>query len=232
MDPAARDCSCGARFVGEPLDDAPFKVQRLGPAMSAVGLLALVASASLIFTKWLALAASLVMWTSWRAMRLARRAPEGYGGYRTASATFAVTVLASIIAGGYSLTYVSEYMQLRRDRQQAATKANIIHVQGLLEEHMRKYGAYPSSLQALTRISGEALPTDYWEKSFGYEGRTDAIVSGRATITGVNFNNFELRSAGPDEKMGTDDDIIMRDGLFISASEARKPPVLQTTTAR
>jgi len=232
MDVAARDCGCGARFVGEPLGDAPFKVQRFGPAMSAVWLLALVTSASLIFTKWMALAAALVIWSAWRAMRLAQRDPEGYGGYRTASATLAVTVFASIIAGGYSVAYVPEYLQLRRDRQEAATKANIIHVQALLEEYKRKNGAYPPSLQALRRITGKALPTDYWEKSFSYEGRTDALVSGRATVTGINFNNFELRSAGPDEKMGTDDDIIMRDGLFISASEAGKQPVLQDITAR
>ena len=149
MGPAARDCGCGARFVGEPLDDTPFKVQRLGPAMSAVGLLVLVVSASLIFTKWMALAAALVMWAAWRAIRLARREPEGYGGYRTASATLAVTVLASIVSAGYSVAYVSEYLQLRRDRQQATTRANIIHVQALLEEYMRRYGAYPPSLQAL-----------------------------------------------------------------------------------
>jgi type II secretory pathway pseudopilin PulG len=232
MDVAARDCGCGARFVGEPLGDAPFKVQRFGPAMSAVGLLAIVTSASLIFTKWLALAAALVIWSAWRAMRLAQRDPEGYGGYRTASATLAVTIFASIIAGGYSVAYVSEYMQLRRDRQRAATMANVHHIQNLLEEYKRKNGAYPSSLQALRRISDEALPTDYWDKNFSYQSYTKDIASVRTPIMGINFHNFELRSAGPDEKMGTDDDIIMRDGLFISASEARQQPVLQDITAR
>jgi hypothetical protein len=232
MEQGARDCVCGARFVGDPLDAPLFKVQSLGPAMTSVGLLVLVVGASLAFTKWLALAAVLVLWSSRRAARLARHEPAGYGGYRTSTATFGATLLASLISGGYALGYIPEYLQLREDRQLAATRANIIHLQGLLEEFKRKNGAYPSDLQTLRRISNQALPTDYWEKNFSYESYTDAIVSGRATVTGINFNNFELRSAGPDEKMGTDDDIIMRDGLFITASEARKQPVSQSTSAR
>jgi hypothetical protein len=200
--------------------------------MTAAGLLVLVVGAALAFTKWLALAAVLVIWSSSRAMRLARFDPQGYGGYRTAAGIFASTVLASVIAGGFALAYIPEYLQLRKDSQKAATMANARHVQGLLEEYRREYGSYPSSLQALKRISNEVLPTDYWEKNFSYQGRTDAIVSGRIQVTGINFNNFELRSAGPDEKMGTDDDIIMRDGLFISASEAGQQPVSQDITAR
>ncbi|HYV04781.1 MAG TPA: hypothetical protein VFB82_09355, partial [Blastocatellia bacterium] len=69
-------CLCGAKFVGEPLDDAPLKVQRLGPAMTSVLLLATVVVVSLAFTKWLAFAGAVVLWSSWRAARLARRNPE------------------------------------------------------------------------------------------------------------------------------------------------------------
>ncbi len=46
-------CLCGARFVGEPLDDTPIKVKRFGPAMTAVLMLAIAVSVPLIITKWL-----------------------------------------------------------------------------------------------------------------------------------------------------------------------------------
>jgi hypothetical protein len=72
-----RECGCGARFVGEPLDEAPLKVQRLGPAMNSVLLLAILVSASLAFTPWLAFGAVVVLWSSWRAVKLARRNPNG-----------------------------------------------------------------------------------------------------------------------------------------------------------
>ncbi|HSE99222.1 MAG TPA: hypothetical protein VLD57_13215, partial [Blastocatellia bacterium] len=227
IEPVAKVCDCGARFVGEPLGPSPFKVQRLGAAMSSVALLTLVVGAALIFTKWLALAAALVLWSSWRAMQLARREPDSYGGYRTAMATFSITLIASLVSGGYAVAYIPEYLQLREDARRATTMANLRHVQALLEEYKHKYNAYPSDLQALRRISDETLPGDYWDKSFGYQSYTAEIASGRTIAIGVNFHNFELRSAGPDEKMGTDDDIIMRDGLFISVTEARKQPVSQ-----
>jgi hypothetical protein len=40
--------------------------------------------------------------------------------------------------------------------------------------------------------------------------------------SGVNFDNFELFSNGPDGKADTEDDIIMRDGIFYTYEESKK----------
>jgi hypothetical protein len=230
------ECSCGARFVGKPLDEAPLKVQRLGPAMTSVLLLAIVVGVSLAFTKWLAFAAVAVLWSSWRAVKLARRNPEWYGGYRTAAATLGVTILASGILGAYGVSRIPRALDNRRIRQIAATQALCYHVKVLLEDYKHTYGSYPKNAQEYEKAIGEALPMDYWEQSIKYQSYTDAIADGTnpASLgrTGLPFNNFELRSAGPDGKLGTDDDVIMVDGIFFPNSEVKKQPAARISADR
>src|SRR5215510_8088788 len=104
----AAGCACGARFVGLPLDDAPIKVRRFGPAMISVLLLAVAIAATLVFTKWLAFFSIVVIWASWRAMQLARRNPEWYGGYKTAATVFALTLVASVAGGSFAITRIPQ----------------------------------------------------------------------------------------------------------------------------
>jgi hypothetical protein len=230
------ECSCGARFVGKPLDEVPLKVQRLGPAMMSVLLLAIVVGVSLAFTKWLAFAAVAVLWSSWRAVRLARRDPEWYGGYRTAAATLSVTILASGILGAYGVSHIPRALDDRRIRQIAATQAAMYHVANELEDYKRAFGSYPRNTQELRKVNGESLPADYWEQSIKYQSYTEAIADGTNPSSlsriGLPFNNFELRSAGPDGKLGTDDDVIMRDGIFFPNSEVKKQPAVRISADR
>ena len=219
------ECSCGARFVGAPLDETPLKVQRLGPAMTSVVLLALVVAVSLAFTKWLAFAAVVVIWSSWRAVKLARRNSEWYGGYRTAAATLTVTILAGAILGAYGLSRIPIALDNRRTRQIAATQALCYHVKGLLESYKQIHNQYPKNAQEYEKAMGEALPLDYWDKSIKYQGYTVAIAEGTNPSSlaraGLPPVNFELRSAGPDGKLGTTDDVIMVDGIFYANSEVK-----------
>ncbi len=218
-----RECSCGARFVGAPLDDSPLKVQRLGPAMTSVLLLATLVGLSLALTPWLAFGSVVVLWSSWRAVKLARRNPEWYGGYRTATATLSVTILGSAILGAFGVSRVPQVLDNWEAGRIAATHAAMYHVMNQLEDYRRARGSYPKNTQEFTKVTGESLPADYWERSIKYQSRTDQIADRSLEITGIQFVNFELRSAGPDGKLATDDDVIMRDGIFYSNSEVPKP---------
>src|SRR5215216_529516 len=100
----ASDCCCGARFIGEPLDDEPIKVKRFGPVATALLLMVIVACAILTITKWAAFAIALIIWLSWRAMKLARRSPDWYGGYRTGMAALVIAIICGALAGGYGVT--------------------------------------------------------------------------------------------------------------------------------
>ncbi len=220
----AQQCRCGARFVGEPLDEPPFKVQRLGPVMVAIGLLAAVVASALIITKWLAFAGLLVVWASRRAMKLARREPEGFGGYRTASATLIVTLAAGAVAAGYTIAYVPKFLQDRQAKREAYTRAEMYRAAGRLEAYKRRYGSYPSTPQDYGKAIDEQMPIDYWENGIKYQGYTEALVQSSG-MSGISIANFELRSAGADEIEGTDDDIIMRDGIFFTNAEIKRQPV-------
>ncbi|HEX8087221.1 MAG TPA: hypothetical protein VF762_00110 [Blastocatellia bacterium] len=229
---AARECGCGARFVGRPLDDDPIKVRRFGPVATALLLMLTVAGAVLIVTKWAALAITVIIWAARRAVKLARREPDLYGGYRTAAAALVIATVAGIIAGGYAITRIPKYFDDLETRRIASTHSAMYHVAGLLEDYKRAYGSYPRNLQEFKKVLAETLPADYWNKSIKYQSYTEAIADGSIVRTGLPFNNFELRSAGPDEKEGTDDDIIMRDGAFFTSAEIKKQPIIRNSSAR
>jgi hypothetical protein len=226
----AEACFCGARFVGHPLDQAPAKVQQFGPVISALALMASVIIASLVFTKWLTLAAIIVLWSSRRAMRLAKHDSENYGGYRTAASLLIIATVAGSVAGGFGIAYIPQYLRAYSERQQAATRAEMYRAWILLEEYRRVKGAYPQDYMEYRKEMGDALPLDYWGKQMFYKGSIEGVAlntisrDGQLVTTGIsnNFENFELRSAGPDEKMGTSDDIVMQDGIFITIDEAAR----------
>jgi hypothetical protein len=48
----------------------------------------------------------------------------------------------------------------------------------------------------------------------------------------IQNSTFELHSAGPDGIEGTDDDIIMRDGVFYTSAEIKKLPAVRTSSDR
>jgi hypothetical protein len=226
------ECPCGARFVGEPLDGDPIKVQRFGPVMVAVLSFAVVAVAALVITKWLAVVGVIAIWAAWRAVRLAHRDPDLYGGYRTAVATLTVAAVVATVSLGYGASHIDQILKDREIRERAATEAAFRHISYLLEIHKAATGSFPSRTQVLANPASEPLPTDYWGKDIKYQSYTEAIAdgslrggNGSMRGTGIPFNNFELRSAGPDGKEGTDDDIIMRDGIFMTVSELKKQPV-------
>src|SRR5262245_3303326 len=100
------ECQCGARFVGAPLDEKPVKIQGYGPVMITAGLLALVTASALVFTKFLAFGAVFVIWSARRSMNLAKNDPQGYGGFKTATAMLLITVIASSVAAGFTIAYI------------------------------------------------------------------------------------------------------------------------------
>ncbi|HLG16923.1 MAG TPA: hypothetical protein VJH03_20825 [Blastocatellia bacterium] len=228
----ALECACGGRFIGNPLDETPIKVQRLGPAFTAVSLLLVIAASALLFTKWLALGAVLVIWSAWRAMKLARREPEWYGGYRSAAAVLVVALVSGAAASGFAIARISEVIENREAQQKAATVADIYHVYVSLEEYKGRHdGSYPSDAQTLKRATGESLPADDWGRAVRYTSYTEAIA-GRTPEMLAAFRNFELRSAGPDGEMGTEDDLVMVDGILVTNPSEIKLPIAKDSTGR
>jgi len=226
----AVECGCGARFVGEPLDEKPIKVQRLGPAMTSVALLALVVTLSLVTTKWMALAAPLVIWSAWRALRLAKIDPDWYGGYRTALTTLTVTTIAGAGLATYGIAHIPQAIENYKLRRIAATEAAMYHYANALEDYKRTTGkGYPTNSQEFRKAIGEALPTDYWDQTLKYEGQPGKLADKADDPDNIRVSttSFVLRSVGPDGVAGTDDDIIMRDGIIIRGADIKEQKLAQ-----
>jgi hypothetical protein len=98
-----------------------------------------------------------------------------------------------------------------------------------LEDYKRAFGSYPKDAQEFRKAIGESLPADYWERTLKYQAKIGDIAEQKDSIerTGLAFNHFELRSAGPDGIIGTDDDVIMRDGIFFTNSDLKKQTAVQ-----
>ena len=154
------------------------------------------------------------------------RDPEWYGGLKTARATLIATIVASVGLATYGISYLPRAIDNYGTRHVAATEAAMYHAWNSLEEYKRKFGSYP---QELRKAVGESLPSDYWEQSLRYQSKIGDIAEQKESIerTGLVLNHFELRSAGPDGIIGTDDDIIMRDGIFYTNSDLKKQTSVQ-----
>ncbi|MFL6276933.1 MAG: type II secretion system protein GspG [Blastocatellia bacterium] len=232
----AEACPCGARFVGVPLDETPARIRHYGPAMTALLLLALAIALTAILTKWLAPLALVPAWLAMRAWRLEKRDPADYGGRRVAMVTLGLALVGMIGMATYGVSRVPRALENYRVRRVAATEAAMHHVAAILEDYKLTTGSYPKNTDDLKKVLSEAMPGDYWEKAIRYQSYPEALARnddpralGKAPI---QYNTFELRSAGADGIEGTDDDIIMRDGVFFTNAEIKKLPAVRTSSDR
>jgi hypothetical protein len=226
MEPGAIDCSCGARIVGDPLAENQFKVRRYGPIMIALAAAGAVAATTMIFSSWFALALLVPVVLSRRALLLAKGDPGLYGGYKTATASLTLALIASAGLASYAVVRIPDYLENRRLKELAAQQAIMLHLAVLLEQHRTKNGNYPSDLEEIKKLDDGSLPADFWTRAFKYRAYTQQVAAttfrkGQDPI-GVSGNDFELRLAGPDGVLGTEDDIFMRDGVFYPNPEAPK----------
>lgn len=222
MQPGALECSCGARIVGNPLGETPFQVRRYGPIIIAVATASAVLGAALLINSWMAVGVVLPILLSRRALRRAKLDPVAYGGYRTAAGTLILSLVGSIALASYAMIRIPDYLEKREIRLQAAERARGLHIASLLEEYRAKNDGYPRDLEPIKKLDGGSLPPEFWNQMIVYKG-FPAPIAARGSAT-VQFNSFELRLAGPDGVMGTEDDIIMRDGIFYSNPEPLKSP--------
>jgi hypothetical protein len=190
--------------------------------MIAVATAGAVVGAALVFSSWMALGVVLPILLSRRAFRLAKQDPGLYGGYRTAAGALALSLFGSVALGSYAIIRIPDYLEKREIRLRAAEQARGLHIASLLEQYRAQNDSYPRDLEPIKKLDGGSLPPEFWNKTIVYKG-FPAQVAARGSTT-VQFSSFELRLAGPDGIIGTEDDIIMRDGIFYSSPDPLKSP--------
>ena len=208
--------------------------------------------------KWIAIPATIiVLWGSRKVYRSMLQNPSNFCGLRYARAgLFASTFIPILIAVLIGVT-VPERLRQRQVGIQAGTNAAIYRVDRALGEYSARFGTLPSdnlddllkslpdpdgSLAAALRDVGQAtyktsgpdvalLPQPKQRALRGAVIRKASVevASDDGPSVGMSFTNYELQLPGPDKIMGTEDDLIVRDGLITRGSGAQR--TLGTTAA-
>jgi hypothetical protein len=218
MDFEAGRCDCGARFVGEPLLEPPSPRPALGAAFGAVALAA-VSLASLWKAVFLAFAPVAIV-LGVRAVRASRRDSSRFGGRRTALAGLTLASLVAVGIGGRMIAGIPRALRERDEARAAATRAQLYHLAGDLQEYRARYGVYPVRLSDLAKLEvarNSRESRDSWEQKISYVGYTGGLAS---TGRPAAFNTeYELRSPGPDGEPNTADDVLMRTGIVVDPTD-------------
>jgi len=203
----------------------------------------------------------LVLWSSRKIYRSIMQAPTRFCGRRFARAGLtAATAVPLMIAVLIAVT-VPERLRQRQLSIEAAAQVPGYTLERAFFEYRMRYGKIPGNLFDLRllpdpdgSIATALSPYDSINVSTAYKPSADvaalprqkprplrgavirnASVSsvGDDTLSdGLSFTNYELRLPGPDKLMGTDDDLLLRDGVIKKASEALRPTNTQTAAGR
>jgi type II secretory pathway pseudopilin PulG len=197
--------------------------------------------------KWIAIPTTIIaLWIGSLICRSIRRNPKRFMWSRVAhSGLWSVIVVAVLIATLIGIT-VPERLQQREQRQEASIYAQGYTIQRALIDYRALYGTLPATLDelrslpdadhsiasALNGISdtayspGADLAALPKKKSRGLRGAALRDASLRSTDDapegGLSFTKYEMRLPGPDNKLGTEDDWAMRDGVIIKPVKAEE----------
>ena len=204
--------------------------------------------------KWVAIPATIfVLWFSRKLYRSVASSPDRFCGVRYARRGFvasaAVPVVILILIG----VTVPERLRARRLGLEAGLNAQAYRIDRALDEYREKFGGLPDNMTDLSRlpdadhtlatalnnldVSGyrpsadlAAVPKQKPQTLRGAAIRNASIAGAEYAITErLSFTNYELPLPGADKQLGTEDDLILRDGVIDKVSEA--PRRLGSTTS-
>ncbi|MDQ3821276.1 MAG: hypothetical protein M3362_26850 [Acidobacteriota bacterium] len=189
------------------------------------------------------------LWLSHTVCKSISRSPGRFAGIRVAHGGLLSSALAAVMMITFIGITIPARLRQRDEAAYAAAyaKANAINL-GFLE-YRQRFGTLPATpddlkealasraimdpdgsiAEAVKEMDGgsynpsgdlAALPK---KKARGLRGTALRNASLRSSddgpAGGISFTRYELRLPGPDKKLGTDDDLIMRDGLITKAVE-------------
>jgi hypothetical protein len=210
--------------------------------------------------KWVALPVSIiVLWASRKLYRSMLQSPARFCGLRWARTGLMASALVPLMMAILIGVTVPERLRQRHGGIEAGSYAEGYTFARAQFEYQIKYRTFPTDpkndLKRLPDPDGSiaaflknhdfadyktkgadvaALPTRKQRTLSGAVIR-NASVNSEAddTLTeGLSFTNYELRLPGPDKLLGTDDDLIVRDGVITKASETVRRTVSPTASSK
>jgi hypothetical protein len=202
--------------------------------------------------KWVAIPVTLlVLFGSRKLYRSVKEAPDRFCGLRCARRGFiasaAVPLMILVLIG----VTVPERLEQRNDGIEAGNKAIGYGFERVQFQYKQEFGTYAANKADLRRLpdpdgsiaallkdlegseykaSAEvaAVPTKNPQRLRGAVIR-NASLSEETISESLSFTNYELRLPGYDKQLGTDDDLVVLDGVVYKATDIPRRRVGATT---
>ena len=208
--------------------------------------------------KWTALPIAIAMlWSGARSIRTIKSDQSRFAGLRIARCGFASAIMTTILIATLISITVPERLRRYQWAIEARTASRAYTVNRALLEFKDQYGTLPSELRELYKLpdpNGAIADALANIDPIGYQPST--VVASAATKVkplslrggalrnaslgpsvepstdrGVTFTSYDLRLAGPDKIMNTDDDLIVRDGVIMAAAQLSRPATSSSNPA-
>ncbi|MEP6741174.1 MAG: hypothetical protein ABJB61_01650 [bacterium] len=195
--------------------------------------------------KWLAIPVSIfVFWFTRKLYRSIAASPDRFCGLRYARRGYIASLAFPILILIFIGITVPERLEQRQLGIRAGLNAQGYRVDRALDEYREKFGGLPDAISDLKRLPDEdrtlaaalqnldasgyrpsaelaAVPKQKPQTLRGAAIRNASIGGAEDAITErLSFTNYELLLPGADKQLGTEDDLVMRDGVIDRASEA------------
>jgi len=195
---------------------------------------------------------ALVLFGNRRLFNSIKQAPEAFCGLRYARrgyfASAAVPLLVLVLIG----VTIPERLRQRDRAIDAGRNANLYRFDRALRDYRRQFGTLPSDPRDLARLPDSdgslavalantditgysvdplevaAVPTKKPRPLRGAAILNASVTTNDEPIAGISFTNYHLRLAGDDKILGTDDDLVLSDGLISKVSDLPKRDAVKT----
>jgi hypothetical protein len=198
--------------------------------------------------KWVAIPVTIVVfWAGWRIYRSIRIRPARFCGLGYARVGLMASAGVPLLIALFIGITVPRRLQHRREGIKAGFHAQLYAIDRVLLDYRARFGTLPTELKDLKRLPdpdgaiAAALanidPTGYKTsadvaalpkakprtlrgavlRNVSTNIATEDILSG-----GLSFTNYELRVPGADRILGTEDDLLVRDGIITEAPQQTK----------
>ncbi len=195
--------------------------------------------------KWIAAPVAIaVLWGGSRLLRTIKNAPNTFGGLRAARTGFIAAIATVTLAVGLIGVTVPERLRRHQWGVEAAENARAYTLDMALQKYRDLHGTLPpqddliNQLKTLPDPDGAIADALRFVDANEYQASTVVAAAApktkplpkgaalrNASLTTnpdpptVSFTNYELRLPGPDRKLNTEDDLIVRDGLIMTVAE-------------
>lgn len=196
----------------------------------------------------------LVLYGSRKLYRSIAESPARFCGLRYARRGYFASAAVPLLVLFFIGVTVPERLRRHEWGIEAGVNAPVYRIDRALDEYRQKFGTLPSDLKDLSRLPDSDGSLAAALKNIDASGYTvnaevaavpkqkprtlrGAVIRNASLNTvvdeplsgGLSFTNYELPLPGPDKIPGTEDDLIVRDGLITKASET--PRRLGSTTS-